>query len=164
MHTHTQNNMYYTRVLLLLTIFLGETLPAQTLFHSHGTLPAGLVGKPEDRAKKQIDARKAQGDLLDEAESAFIYLTEYSFASFAASGRLSTGDSVSNYAERILDKLLAKDPKLRKKITIYTLRSTEVNYLMRKNKSQLRFVFDMRHKSGAQQQRTVSHHKRIHFC
>lgn len=151
------------RILIPLLLLLSIAAPAQTLFHSHGTLPAGLVGKPEDRAKKQIDARKAQGDLLDEAESAFIYLTEYSFASFAASGRLSTGDSVSNYAGRILDKLLAKDPKLRKKITIYTLRSTEVNAFMMANGALLLSTGLMAHIENEAQLAFILSHEVVHF-
>ncbi len=149
--------------LLLTGLLFACSLQAQTLFHSHGTLPAGLVGKPEDRAKKQIDARKAQGDLLDEAESAFIYLTEYSFASFAASGRLTTGDSLSNYAGRILDKLLVKDPKLRKKITIYTLRSTEVNAFMMANGALLLSTGLMAHIENEAQLAFILSHEVVHF-
>ncbi|MGL5892145.1 MAG: M48 family metallopeptidase [Bacteroidia bacterium] len=149
--------------LLLIGLLFACSLQAQTLFHSHGTLPSALVGKPEVRAKKQIDARKAEGDLIDEAESAFIYLTEYSFASFAGSGRLSTGDSVSNYAGRILDKLLAKDPKLRKKITVYTLRSTEVNAFMMANGALLLSTGLIAHIENEAQLAFILSHEVVHF-
>ena len=49
--------MKHTRIFPLLALLLATILPAQTLFHSHGTLPAGLVGKPEERAKKKITAK-----------------------------------------------------------------------------------------------------------
>ncbi|MCU0434097.1 MAG: M48 family metallopeptidase [Bacteroidia bacterium] len=155
--------MKHTRIFSLLALLLGTTLSAQTLFHSHGTLPGPLTGKPDERAKKLVEERKLESSLMDESETAFIYLTEYSFANFVNSGRLTVGDSVSNYAGRILDKLLVKDPKLRKKITVYTLRSTEVNAFMMANGALLLSTGLVAHIENEAQLAFILSHEIVHF-
>lgn len=151
------------KITALLSLLLPVALSAQTLFHSHGTLPAPLTGKPDDRAKKLVEERKMESSLLDQSETAFIYLTEYSFANFVNSGRLTVGDSVSNYAGRILDRLLVKDQKLRKKITVYTLRSTEVNAFMMANGALLLSTGLVAHIENEAQLAYILSHEIVHF-
>ncbi|MCA6362739.1 MAG: M48 family metallopeptidase [Bacteroidetes bacterium] len=153
----------YRIILQLAMALMPIVTVAQTLFHSHGTLPAPLTGKPDERAKKMVEERKMESSLLDESETAFIYLTEYSFANFVNSGKLTVGDSVSNYAGRILDRLLAKDPKLRKKITVYTLRSTEVNAFMMANGALLLSTGLLAHIENEAQLAFILSHEIVHF-
>jgi hypothetical protein len=60
--------------LLLIGLLIACLLPAQTLFHSHGTLPAGLVGKPEDSAKKKITAKFNVCCFLFREDSGYLHL------------------------------------------------------------------------------------------
>lgn len=150
----------------LLLLLLGGSLlqsPAQTLFHSHGKLPSSFIGKPSDRAQKKVDQQRNEGSIMDASEAAFTYITEYTFNNFITSGRITTGDTVSRYAERILDKLLAKDQKLRKKINVYLLRSTEVNAFMLGNGSILLSTALMAHLQNEAQLAFILSHEIIHF-
>lgn len=114
---------------LLAGLLFYAKLPAQQssfpLLYSHGKLPYSFISTPEKRAAERVAKLRTSGNVVGQGELNFIYATEYVFSDFINSGFVTTGDSVSRYAGRILDRLLRDDADLRAQLHVYLLRSTE---------------------------------------
>ncbi|MCA6362737.1 MAG: hypothetical protein IM638_06840 [Bacteroidetes bacterium] len=95
------------------------------LMYSHGKIPRKFLIKPEAAAKEEIDAIKAQSKRLTQAEVDYIYIREYTFSHYITEGIITYGDEISNFSQRIVNRLLVNDPELNKKINVYLLRSYE---------------------------------------
>lgn len=84
-----------------------------------GQLPNDLVntlqGLNFDGSNPKSDIQKSSNDNIKE-----LILT----------GRIIYGDTVTKYLEKVLDKLLVNEPKLRKEIKLYTIKSSEANAFM----------------------------------
>lgn len=84
-----------------------------------GQLPNDLVnilqGLNFDGSIPKSDIQKSSNDNIKE-----LILT----------GRIIYGDTVTKYLEKVLDNLLVNEPKLRKEIKLYTIKSSEANAFM----------------------------------
>lgn len=84
-----------------------------------------LSSKKFESSKSSIsknDNRKTR-----KAKEVFYLETSFGIDEMLQSGLILFNDTVSRYVNRVADELLKKDPDLRKKIRIYTLKSSNVN-------------------------------------
>ncbi|MGL5892144.1 MAG: hypothetical protein ACRC3B_19780 [Bacteroidia bacterium] len=110
---------------LLLSVAVFSQSSDFPLLYSHGKLPYSFTSSPEQRANDQIQKLRIEGVSLNQGYINYIYSTEYAFTNFIYSGHVTTGDSVSKFAQEIADNLLDAAPEMKLKVRIYLLRSTE---------------------------------------
>lgn len=119
-----------TYVLLLFLVFPAEAqdLNKFKTLESYGNVPADFRKSSaqkyyEDRSK--ID--KSKSNQVKKSEDKFLLQSNYFLDEVLLSGRVLFGDSVTNYINAVADIILKDDPKLRKKLQFFTLKSSSVN-------------------------------------
>lgn len=75
--------------------------------------------------KQRMDKRGSAKDR--KAKDAFLLSSNYGIDNILHSGKVIYGDPVTEYINKVADKLLEHDPALRKKLRFYTVKATEVN-------------------------------------
>jgi hypothetical protein len=98
------------------------------LLYSSGKLPYEFITPPEKRAQERIEKRKNAGEILSQKDVDFIYTSEYTFSYFVESGFVTTGDEVSLYAARIIERLLKNEPDLNGRISTYIVRTDDARF------------------------------------
>lgn len=93
-----------------------------------GALPADFLETFSERyshTAKRVDATQSRHDR--KLEDRFFELNGLSSEMIRLSGRLLLDDTVTNYLNRIADRLLVDAPKLRSRISIYSMKSAVPN-------------------------------------
>jgi hypothetical protein len=95
---------------------------------SAGEIPDDFLIMTYEKFQKDKDDL-GKGDSRKDriAKTEFLLSSNYGIDNLLQSGRVIFGDPVSEYVNKVADKLLEKEPELRKKLRFYTLKSTEVN-------------------------------------
>ncbi len=95
---------------------------------SKGKIPADFLLSSTEKYKRdrqQVDVNQKRGDRI--TEDYFYKENSYFVDIIRFNGGILLNDTIGIYLDRIADKLLADDPQLRKRITIYALKSPVVN-------------------------------------
>lgn len=92
---------------------------------SHGKIPIEFITPPEKRIQEILSIAQSKGQILTEAEAQFLNFSEHIFSNYVNSGYVAFGDSISQYCEHILDKLLAYSPEERSQFKVYLFRSVK---------------------------------------
>jgi beta-barrel assembly-enhancing protease len=111
-----------------LAIFFSEFTFAQNApSQSRDAIPEQILGIPSKRANKEIaERRKGEYSILPTEES-FILQTHFYSQMRVNSGTLLFNDTLSVYANRILDRLLKNDLASRAEVRAYVVCDSEVN-------------------------------------
>ncbi len=92
-----------------------------------GEMPEDFKSAFSDKYKQDILASQNETDLSRKEVQEFAVLTNYHNHNLLTGGSVLYGDPVSTYANEVLDLLLAKQPQLREKLRVYTIKSNHVN-------------------------------------
>ena len=116
-------------ILILLAVFTGSTCVAQNneLLRSRGLLPKNIVGTTQQQKSYEIQKRKKRNEVISSDQYVLIDGTVSLCQRIAKSGRLMINDTMSSYANKVLDILLKDDPELRKKLCVYFYYSAGTN-------------------------------------
>ncbi|MGB1248683.1 MAG: M48 family metallopeptidase [Chitinophagales bacterium] len=116
---------------LLLLFLLGSmVLQAQdyTPLESKGDIPEDFLLKSSEKIEAEIeDFTEGSSKKEKKVKEEFLVESSFSTDDLLRSGRVLFGDSVTNYINKVADKLLAHDKDLRDEISIYTYKSTQTN-------------------------------------
>ncbi len=96
---------------------------------SSGEIPSDFTAKTFDKVQKDLDVILDNGDSYKDRENKtnFILKSNYMIDELLMSGRILFGDPVSDYVNKVADKLLENEPKLRSKLRFYCLKSNITN-------------------------------------
>jgi beta-barrel assembly-enhancing protease len=114
--------------ILLSIISYGQDFNNYIPLKSSGTLPEDftiLSSKKYEHDKQTISKSDKLRDR--KAKDEFYLESNYIIDDILLSGKVLFNDPVSDYVNKVADKLLAGNPDIRDKIRIYTLKSTAVN-------------------------------------
>ncbi len=116
-------------ILIFLAVFTGTTCVAQNneLLRSRGLLPKNIVGTTQQQRTYEIQKRKNRNEVIGTDQYLLIDGTVSLCQRIAKSGRLMINDTMSSYANKVLDILLKDDPELRKKLCVYFYYSAGTN-------------------------------------
>ena len=89
---------------------------------STGTVPTNFIGVSRDKYEREV-SKKEHSKLEDQ----FALEAQYSLSSILQSGKVIFNDEVTNYLNKVMDKLFAGNHSLRNKLEVYTIKSTMVN-------------------------------------
>jgi len=94
-----------------------------------GPLPKDFTDRTSEKAAKEIEKNKKDSDNSKTKKSKKSYLlkSNYMLDELLMSGRVLFGDPVSNYVNSVADKLLENEPKLRRELRFYCLKSNVTN-------------------------------------
>lgn len=118
-------------ILILFTLYYSSFSFSQVNFDNYQTLKAG--GEiPEDfttetYVKLKEDIKEGSDELKGSKEKLFFENINYAIDGILHSGYVVYGDEVSSYLEKIVNKLLKSERKLKSEIRVYTLKSNTVN-------------------------------------
>ena len=118
---------------LFLVIFIAFSIPifSQSEYKpikSHGKIPDDFLTDGLglfDKLEKEINSKKLIN--LKNKKTDFLLYNALSINSLLKSGSVTFNDPISEYCGKILDKVLVNDTKLRKKVRVYTVKSTVAN-------------------------------------
>ncbi len=148
------NYLYRIAFLLVLFFWLGYELNAQIDFDNYhpaygqGSIPTVFIEKGESKA---IEQYKDNEDI----DLEYLVLSNYLINEILLSGDVLFGDPMTLYINKVADKILINDPKLRSELQFFTLKSNTVNAMATsggivfvttgllsyvKNESQLAFI------------------------
>lgn len=122
-------NKFNLITLIILLVF--SHVYAQTDFNEYKTLKSqGTI--PQDFSsltykKIQEDLKTGKENLSKSQEKIFFQGIHYGIDDILHSGMVIYGDEVSNYVQKIAEKLLSEDETLFNKLRFYTLKSNETN-------------------------------------
>ncbi len=94
---------------------------------SKGPLPPEFVTNVREVISQDIDDMKKRQESDRELKSNFVTASNYQIDRLLRSGNALVNDEVTNYVNEVADGLLKEDQALRKKLKIYTLKSSVVN-------------------------------------
>lgn len=94
---------------------------------SSGPLPSEFVANIRDVISQDIDDMKKRQEADRELKSSFVTASNYQIDRLLRSGNALVNDEVTSYVNQVADGLLKDDQTLRKKLKIYTLKSSVVN-------------------------------------
>lgn len=116
-------------LLLMLCVFAGTPAFSQNneLLRSRGMLPPNIIGTAEQKKASEIKKRKNRNEVIASDQYVLIDRTADLCQLIAKSGRLMINDSLSAYANDVLDVLLKNDPGLRSKLCVYFYYSAGTN-------------------------------------
>lgn len=128
--------MYYSTKTLILLVFLitlsciaqkGSSFYDFTKLQSEGTVPNDITASLESLIDQEINTFLP--DELKDNKNAhkFLQSTHLTARRTFQSGKVLFGDTLTNYVNKVADKLLENDPILRKEIRIYVHNSPYVN-------------------------------------
>ncbi len=114
-------------LLFVTTTTLGQTIENFDRLVSKGPIPALFTDYLE--SKIEDDNKKMEGDKTISRENAkdFAAITNYKLQQLIQGGRVLYGDPLTEYANRVFDKLAEASDEDLSDIEIYTLKSNEVN-------------------------------------
>jgi len=118
---------------LFFLIYCHLFVSAQDLNHfnplrSQGALPSDFTSSSYSKYKADIqDIEKSDKRFDRKSKDQFLLYSNYFNDMILRSGKVTFGDPVTNYLNSVADIILAKDPGLREKIRIYTLKSVVAN-------------------------------------
>ncbi len=124
----------FPAILLVALVLLSINLPAQDFndykfLKSTGKVPANFIKstkqKSDEEIKKTFEGQKRAR--YKSQKKAFILEGNFAIDELLLSGRVLFNDSVGQYANKIVDILLKDDPKLRREIEVYVVKSSVVN-------------------------------------
>ncbi|MBL4861644.1 MAG: M48 family metallopeptidase [Crocinitomicaceae bacterium] len=119
------------KLTLLVGLFVTFSTFAQVDFNTYTTLlskgriPTDFTTQTYDKLEK--DLRAGNKELSRHQEKVFFEGVNYAIDDLLHSGYVTYGDEISAYLEKIADKLLKKDKKLRNELRFYTLKSNSTN-------------------------------------
>lgn len=122
------------KLLLMSTLIFVYFAPAQNFedykpLKCEGPVPELFTKYASNRAIESVYASKAQGNNKFERK----VLTEYNVSNIffldqmLSSGRITYGDEITKYLNKVLDTILKDSQALRKSLSIFTLRSSSTN-------------------------------------
>ncbi len=118
---------------ILLTCLLFALCLATSLAQKSTTRLVSKGAIPSDFLETFSDKYNADKQKLGEvkknrkARKEFFLESNYLLRQMLLGGKVMYGDPLSNYANKVLDKLLKDKPDLRKKLRVYTLKSSAMN-------------------------------------
>jgi hypothetical protein len=116
---------------ILLLFLVSFSIPCisqnNELLRSRGTLPGSIVGTAQQQTAYEIQKRKSRNEIITGDEFVLINSTANLCQRIAKSGRLMINDTLSSYANSVLDIILKDDPELRKKLCVYFYYSAGTN-------------------------------------
>jgi beta-barrel assembly-enhancing protease len=124
------------RVFYLLFLFIGFSI---TIFPSNfddykplrssGSVPKDFTDRTSSKVAKDVTEEIDSKDKnrIKAAKSEFLLKANYMVDELLMSGKVLFGDEVSNYVNKIADKLLENDKELRSKLRFYVLKSNVTN-------------------------------------
>ncbi|MCT4580979.1 MAG: M48 family metallopeptidase [Flavobacteriales bacterium] len=94
-----------------------------------GPLPKDFTDRTSDKVLKDIEKNtdKTENHIEAKSKNNFILKSNYMLDELLMSGRVLFGDPVSEYVNTVADKLLKDEPKLRKELRFYCIKSNITN-------------------------------------
>lgn len=94
-----------------------------------GSLPKDFTDRTSDKVAKDIKENTVNTDSYkaQKSKNTFLLKSNYMLDELLMSGRVLFGDPVSEYVNKVADNLLKDEPKLRKKLRFYCLKSNVTN-------------------------------------
>jgi predicted metal-dependent hydrolase len=117
--------LFLIPLLICLTSFGQADFNNYTTLLSEGSIPEDFTVLTYDKLKS--DLAKGDKNLSRIQEKVFFEGINYAIDDLLHSGYVTYGDEISQYLEKIADKLLKKDKKSRSELRFYTLKSNSVN-------------------------------------
>lgn len=157
-------------LLLILCVFAGTAAFSQNneLLRSRGMLPPNITGTVTQQNAYEIQRIKKRNEVIPGDQYTLIRNTVELCQEIAESGRLMINDTLSSYANKVLDHLLRDDIELRKQLCVYFYYSTGTNAVTLSNGMIIIELGLMAHiKNEAQLavilSHEVSHYRQNHF-
>lgn len=122
--------MIKTIVFSILILLLAQLVNSQTDFDNYTTLlskgdiPSDFTRETYVKIREDVKARR---DLKGTKGKIFLEETNYSVDEILHSGMVIFGDPVTNYIEKVADKLLQNERQLRGELRFYTIKSNIAN-------------------------------------
>lgn len=113
--------------ILLCLLWMNSIAQNNPALRSRGKLPANVTGTQQQHYKYEKQKRISRGEVISPEQDKIIYNTSFQTEFLAKSGRLLVNDTMSSYANRVLDVLLKDDPKLRKQMQVFVFYSCTDN-------------------------------------
>ncbi|MEO5644829.1 MAG: M48 family metallopeptidase [Bacteroidia bacterium] len=111
--------MRFLTLLFLVSFSLPCFSQNNELLRSRGTLPKNIIGTRQQQSNHEINRIKTKNEIVSNDQRVLIDGTVNLCQAIAKSGRLMINDTLSSYANRILDILLKDNPALRKELCVY---------------------------------------------
>lgn len=152
-------------IILLICVFTSAPSISQNnpMLRSRGLLPKSVVGTSAQIAAYEIQKRRINQDTLGIDQRHLIKKTSELCEGIAKSGRLIVNDSLSSYANHILDILLVSDPILRSKLCVYFYYSEGTNAITLYNGMIIVEVGLMAHVKNEAQLAFILSHEICHY-
>lgn len=111
-------------------LFIGHVYGQQDFNHfepliSVGEIPSDFFVRTSEKIEE--DMKTSKENLSQREQKVFLDGIHHGIDEILQSGLVIYGDEISKYVEKVANKLLEKDPKLRKKLRFYTVKSNVSN-------------------------------------
>jgi hypothetical protein len=124
-----------SNILFVLSFFVCTALFAQKqnlkenyeAIRSGGEIPTDFTTRSTDKYAADIERIENASRKEKKSQKEFLLNSNFYLDRYIQSGNVLFGDPVTNYINKVADKLLASEPKLRSELRFYTTKSTEVN-------------------------------------
>tara|TARA_R110002096_G_scaffold436050_1_gene666194 strand:- start:136482 stop:138701 length:2220 start_codon:yes stop_codon:yes gene_type:complete len=115
--------------LFLIPLFsLGQDWNYYTPIAAKGEVPADFTEAYSTKFKREKSKiSKVSSQKNQELTETFHQRSEYFIDEYLTNGKVFFGDTITNYCQSVLDKLIGDDPELRNSIRIYTVKTPIVN-------------------------------------
>ncbi len=98
------------------------------LLESTGTIPSDFLTLSSEKYKLQLEkAKNSKETSTIESTDKFLLESNFLVDNLLRSARVLFNDPITDYVNKVADKLLEDDPELRKKLRFYAVRSSAVN-------------------------------------
>lgn len=122
-------------ILFVLSFFVCSALFAQKqnlkenyeAIRSQGAIPTDLTMRSGDKYAADVKNIENASRKEKKSQKEFLLNSNFYIDRYIQSGNVLFGDPITEYVNKVADKLLASDPKLRKELRFYTSKSSEVN-------------------------------------
>ncbi|TND08718.1 MAG: Peptidase family M48 [Bacteroidetes bacterium] len=94
---------------------------------SAGKLPGEFIKTTNTKVQEDLDAAVKKGETTTPAKKQFLVESHYVLNQLLQSGKILTGDPVTEYVNKVVDTLLRNDPGLRSQLHVYVIKSPYVN-------------------------------------
>ncbi len=94
-----------------------------------GLIPEDFRTLSQDKFKNDVktEAKEAKNHNVSSSKEEFLLETNYIIDQLLLSGKVLFGDTVTEYVNKVADRVLVNQPELRGKLRFYCLRSSEAN-------------------------------------
>ncbi len=133
------------------------------LLRSRGLLPTGIFGTTKQITSRELEKRALNNEVVNADQLKVIQGTSRLCNEIIMSGRLMVNDSLSSYANKILDVVLQNDIELRKKLHVYFYYSTGTNAITLSNGMIIIELGLMAHVKNEAQLAFILAHEASHF-